>query len=265
MSRTKVDGIILIISCQKHKDTRLKRFALSKSWYNNYKVVYVIGDFFQPEPYKMEGDYMYLKCEDSYVHLLKKVALSMKYLREIYEIKEGFLRCGDDLEFNEDNLIKFIEGPKFDYYGQSWHKKNIKITNPEVMKPPIRDMFMASYFRSHPEDLKNPQFNLQNVNMDKYVTRPNIPTYASGVIFYLSMKAVDVLLTHFEAIHMNVFHHDTFTNSTPYIWEDCGIAYIMYYNGIEFTDGQMFWCGVDGVYRANAKSHFIVYHTNMNK
>ena len=135
--------------------------------------MYVIGDFFQTEPYKMEGDYMYLKCEDSYVHLLKKVALSMKYLQEIYEIKEGFLRCGDDLEFNEDNLIKFIEGPKFDYYGQSWQKKNIKITNPEVMKPPIRDMFMANYFRSHPEDLKNPQFNLQNVNMDKYVTRPN--------------------------------------------------------------------------------------------
>lgn len=258
--RTKVDGIILIISCQKHKDMRLKQFALSKSWYNNYKVVYVIGDFFQTEPYMMKGDYMYLKCEDSYIHLLKKVALSMKYLQEIYEIKDGFLRCGDDLEFNEDNLIKFIEGPKFDYYGQSSFKRNFKITNPEVMKPPIRDMFLANYVMSHPEDMTNPQFNLQNVDMNKYITRPNISIVASGVIFFLSMKAVDVLLTHFGAIDMNVFHYDTFTNSYPYLIEDCGVAYIMYYNGIEFTDGQLFYTD----YRHVAQTR-IAYHTNMYK
>lgn len=225
--------------------------------------MYVIGDFFLDEKYVLDGDYLYIKCEDSYVHLLKKVALSMKYLQEIYEIKEGILRCGDDLEFNEANLIKFIEGEKFDYYGQSWHKRNVKYTSMEQVKPAITDMFMAHYFRSHPEDLKNPQFNLQNVNMEHYITRPNIPTYASGVIFYLSMKAINTLLEHFEKIDMNVFHFDEFTQSYPYVWEDCGIAYIMYYNGFEFTDGQMFWCDVNGSYRN--KQNFIVLHTNFNK
>lgn len=36
-------------------------------------------------------------------------------------------------------------------------------------------------------------------------------------------------------------------------------------NGVEFTDGQMFWCGADGTYRANSRNNFIVHRTNMNK
>ena len=34
-SKKNVDGIILILSCQKHKNTRLKEFSLHKTNYNN--------------------------------------------------------------------------------------------------------------------------------------------------------------------------------------------------------------------------------------
>lgn len=47
---------------------------------------------------------MYIKCEDSYLHLFKKLALSIKYLNEIFIIEEGILRCGDDLIFDENIL-----------------------------------------------------------------------------------------------------------------------------------------------------------------
>ena len=45
-AKKNVDGIILVLSCQKHKNTRLKEFSLSKTSYNNWEVIYVIGDLF---------------------------------------------------------------------------------------------------------------------------------------------------------------------------------------------------------------------------
>ena len=109
-----VDGIILVLSCQKHRDTRLKEFSLSKTSYNNWEVIYVIGDLFLNKNYILDGNILHVRCEDSYLHLLKKLALAMKSIKELFNIKEGILRCGDDLIFNENNLIKFIKSKKFD-------------------------------------------------------------------------------------------------------------------------------------------------------
>ena len=101
ISKKNVDGIILVLSCQKHKNTRLKEFSLSKTSYNNWEVIYVIGDLFLNQNYALDGNFLYLRCEDSYLHLLKKLAVAMKAVKEIFTIKEGILRCGDDLIFNE--------------------------------------------------------------------------------------------------------------------------------------------------------------------
>jgi hypothetical protein len=75
-----INGIILILSCQKYKDTRLKEFSLSKTSYNNWEVIYVIGNLFQEKNYILDGNFLYVKCEDSYLHLFKKLVLSIKYL-----------------------------------------------------------------------------------------------------------------------------------------------------------------------------------------
>ena len=64
VSKKNVDGIILVLSCQKHKNTRLKEFSLSKTSYNNWEVIYVIGDLFLKENYILEGNLLYLRCED---------------------------------------------------------------------------------------------------------------------------------------------------------------------------------------------------------
>ena len=111
-SKKTVGGIILVLSCQKHRHTRLKEFSLRKTNYDDWEVIYVIGDLFLKENYVLDGNILYIRCEDEYLHLLKKLALSIKAVKEIFNIKEGILRCGDDLIFNEDNLVKFIRTKK---------------------------------------------------------------------------------------------------------------------------------------------------------
>jgi len=152
LSKKNVDGVILILSCQKYKNTRLKEFSLSKTSYNNWEVIYVIGDLFLKENYILEGNILYLRCEDSYLHLLKKLVLAIKSVKEIFNIKEGILRCGDDLIFNEDNLVKFIKSKKFDYWGQSCFKKDYTCVDKNILKKLRDDPFMLFYYNKHKED-----------------------------------------------------------------------------------------------------------------
>ncbi len=272
--KKEVSGIILILSCQKHKETRLKEINLKNTSYSNWEVVHVIGDFFLDQNYKYENNqttygknYLYIRCEDSYLHLLKKLVLSIKAVYEIFDIKEGILRCGDDLYFNEQNLITFLNSKKYDYYGQSSFSRSYKCVNKNILKKLKMDYFMTRYYNSHPEDFLNPQHNLKNVNISLYAVRPDLYG-AAGVLFYLSNKACAILVNHMEKINFNILHHDRFTNSYPYVIEDCGVSFIMYMNDIEFIDTQVF------IYKGNLyqiniddffKSNTIVMHTNRYK
>jgi hypothetical protein len=232
---------------------------LRKTNYDNWEVIYVIGDLFLKQNYKLDGNLLYIRCEDSYLHLLKKLALSIKSLKELFTIKEGILRCGDDLIFNEDNLIKFIKYKKFDYWGQSPSKQNYKCIDKNSLKNIRDDKFMVFYYKKHKEDFSNPQHGMMNMDiatLSKYTLRPNIYG-AAGVIFYLSNKACDIVTSHMEQINFDVLSYDTFTKSYPYTIEDCGISFIMYYNNIDFTDGQFFYDTPD--------KNTIAKHTNKYK
>ena len=130
-----VDGIILIVSCQKHQTTRLRENNLKEN-YENWKVIKVIGDLFLDCDYKLEGNLMTIKCEDSYLHILKKMVLSLKYIYEIFDIKEGILRCGDDLIFNENNLVTFLKSSKKNKINDNEY---IDIDSGEVIKFQSKD------------------------------------------------------------------------------------------------------------------------------
>jgi hypothetical protein len=239
-----INGIILILSCQKYKDTRLKEFSLSKTSYNNWEVIYVIGDLFQEKNYILDGNFLYVKCEDSYLHLLKKLVLSIKYLYNIFNISEGILRCGDDLVINEDNLIKFLDKrtKKYDYYGQHPIGKNYICSSNTIndLKKIKQDNFMINYYASHQDDFSNPQHNLKDVNISLYSIRPNI-FGAAGVIYYISKKSCKYLIRHMESINYDILQYDNFTKSYPYIIEDCAVSFIMYLNGIHFINSYLFY------------------------
>lgn len=228
-----IEGIILILSCQKHKDTRLKEIKL-KNEYNNWVVIYVIGDLFLDYNYKFDNNLLTIKCEDSYIHLLKKLVLSIKYLYEIYDIKQGILRCGDDLIFNEDNMINFLNSKnKLDFIGRS--PSNNSLFNPKLfsLKETTDDYFMVNYYLHHVEDLKNPQHNLKN-NIEKFIKRPKIPIGPEGTLYYISNYSCNYLIKHMENIEYNIFHFDEDTKSYPYTIEDCAVSFILYLNNISF-------------------------------
>jgi hypothetical protein len=281
-----VNGIILVLSCQKHLPTRVKHFKLPNNEYAGWKVVYVIGDLFLDCDYKFENEFLFVKCEDSYIHLLKKLVLSLKYLYQTFDIKEGVLRAGDDLLFNEDMLVKFLncskyhkdgvrvidsgggDGEAIDFLGRSPSGKNLlshEISDADI-KNTIRDTFMADYYMCHQEDFHNPQHNLVGVDICKYMMRPHIPVGPSGVIYYISNKACKILINQLESIGYNIFHHDEYTNSYPYTIEDCAVSFILYSNKISFIHCLALYEDYTNLKdKENDAKSLIAVHTNLNK
>ena len=256
-----VDGIILIISCEKHKLTRLKEFGPKSKYYDKWKVIYVIGDLFLDEKYKLIDNVMYVKCEDSYLHLLKKLVLSLKYLKECFNIKEGVLRCGDDLIFNEKNLINFLKSNKYDFYGQGVMSRNNIIDDIDFLKIIKYDPFMLHYYKNNQNELTDPKHGI-NLTLDElknFLIRPSV-WGPFGIIYYISLKSCDILIDTMEKINYNIFHFDEFSKSYPYIIEDVAVTYIMYYNKINFYDSQKFFIDINNLNINKIDS--IVIHTN---
>lgn len=254
-----VDGIILILSCQKHKLTRLKEFGPKNKYYDKWKVIIIIGDLFLDSNYKLIDNIMYIKCEDSYLHLLKKLALSIKYIKNCFNIKEGILRCGDDLIFNDDVLINFLKSKKYDFYGKSTIGENKIIDNIEFLKTVNYDSFMYDYYLHHKTELTDPKHGIDLTldELNKYLVRPKIWGPA-GVVYYISLKCCDIIVNTMEKIDYNIFHLDEFTNSYPYLIEDVGITFIMYFNKINFMDNKY-------IYGEYGDNNSIAIHTNKYK
>ena len=272
-----VDGIILVLSCQKYLHTRLKSINL-KDDYGKWKVIYVIGDLFLDCDYKLVGNFMTIKCEDSYFHLLKKYVLSLKYLYEIFDIKEGVLRSGDDLIFNEKLLQTFLESPKqikinneyrtLDYYGKSGNNQSLFSEDilEDELKKVKEDNWHVNYYRLHPGDIDNPLHNLKGIDISKYTLRPIMPISAAGILCYLSNKSCKILINHMDNINYNIFHYDEYTCSYPYIIEDCGIGFILLLNKISFIHGEFLWLNVEECeYDCEYGKSFIAIHVNKNE
>lgn len=260
--KLKVKGIILILSCNKYKLSRLKEFKLSKNNYNEYKVIYVLGDNRIDKKYILEDNFLIINCEDSYIHLLKKLVLALKYIYEIYDINEGVLRSGDDLYFNENKLLEFIDSKnKNDFIGNNWCKKSYT-PNINIPYQTRNDYFMVNYYKHNMDDFENPLHNLKNINITKYIKRPRIDIGVCGTLFYISNKCCKILVKHMEKINFDIFYFDKLTNSYPYTIEDCAVSFILYSNQIPFTCDK-FFVKIDKEKIDNSK--YIAIHTNKYK
>ena len=60
-------------------------------------------------------------------------------------------------------------------------------------------------------------------------------------------------------INYNILHYDEKTDSYPYTTEDLAIAYILYYNGIDFIHCNNMYCNTDHTFNRNS----MAIHTNM--
>jgi len=241
--------------------------------YNNWKVIKVIGKLFMEKEYELVDDILFIKCEDSYLHLLKKLALSLKYIYKLFNIKQGVLRCGDDLLFNENNLIKFLEGEKYDFYGKS-PNPDASITDKkklENLKFNLRyDDSILNYYLINTNELTNSQhgINMTIEELKKYLVRPSLDG-PCGIMYYISNHSCNVIINTMENISYNIFHHDEYTNSYPYIIEDTGVTYIMYRNGIPYTDSRLFYSDYNFALPYEKEliknNKVIAIHTNIEK
>lgn len=225
-------GAVLIFSCQKHMNTRLKELAIPPVE-NGWLTFVIIGNPFLSSDYEILESAntpvktLFIKCEDSYIHVMKKVVLTIKILLEIYDVEEGFLRCGDDLIFNPQNLTAFLNFPnKQDYMGMI----ALKLTG--IFRH--YNTFMLEYYEKHPEDLTNPAHGLSRLTMKDIQKFTQIPlcSYTGGVVTYLSKKSCKELVEHMNFIHWNVFQENA-DHGYPYVIEDIGIGYILSLNKIE--------------------------------
>jgi len=222
-----IDGIILVLS-NKNK--------FPKEYYCNWKVIYVTGNLLLENNYQLEGNILSIKCDDSYLFLFKKLILALKYCYEIFDIKEGILKCIDNLIIDKYHLTEFLSGKKFDFYGQSIFKKNNYYPDKKQLKQLTVDNFMINYYNNHPEEF----ITLKNIDINKYTTRPKV-WGPNDVIYYISNKACRCLINTMEEINYDLFHFDTYTYSFPYVIEKYAISYILYKNDFTFTDSQIFF------------------------
>jgi hypothetical protein len=271
MSKVKVDGIIMVLTCQKYIHTRLVKCRLPKDEYElsggrRWKVIYTLGDLAlkddeddKAESWTLVGNLLTVKCEDSYIHLLKKCSLAIKALYEIFDISEGILRSGDDLVYNQDALEQFLSmSNKPDYYGQSPAGRSFHSNDINFLTETVTDPFMYNYYLTHSSDFEDPCHNLKGVDISKFMKRPRIDVGAAGVLYYLSNVACSIVIFHMEMINYDVFAYDTFSKSYPYTIEDCGMSFIMYLNCVPFVH-------CSNMYRDSPGSGCIAYHTNMGK
>jgi hypothetical protein len=272
----KVDGIILVTSCQKFLNTRLKEFNL-KDNYGNWKVIYVIGDLFLYSDYKLEGNLLTIKCEDSYLHLFKKIVLSLKYLYEIFDIKEGVLRSNDDLVFNETRLKSFLVAPKYkivmdgietdiDFLGSSF--KGISVINEPYKYEPSKSetsLHLVYYYKDHPEEFDNPLHNLKGVDIQKYSKMPYTPVFLKGPLIYFSNKSCKILIEHMENINYDIYHYDEKSNSYPYTIDDLAYPLILLPHKINLIHCDYWHKDLEGSYETTNNHLYLAIHTNKYK
>lgn len=255
ISKPEIPGAILIFSCHKHKETRLKKFTLKKNEYDGWKVFYIIGNPLLEQGYIVEDNLITIQCEDSYIHVLKKVIMGCKVILNMFTIQHGILRCGDDLLYNEEKLLYFLNNvEKTDYMGRGAFNHTQMVAK--------YDNFMPQYFLNHPEDLLNPLNGITR-SMEQLLTMNMIPNccYTGGVVVYLSLRSCHVLIQHMEEIDWDVFYSNEF--GYPYIIEDVGVGYILNTNHIYPTLYNLYSDRAIDIKDEN--SHSFAFHTNMYK
>jgi hypothetical protein len=226
--KEQVKGIILIVSCQKYLNTRVNDFKMSKLEYSGWKVVTIIGnkDLETATKYE-EKEYINLltiKCEDTYLHLLKKLVLSMKCLQRLFDIKEGILRLGDDIEIIEDKMENFLLNvEKKDYMGWCGYY----CPNNELVKK-YQNYFMANHYLTHLQELKDISLSIDQIR--QLIVVPTT-TFNVGEIVYFSLKSCKCLVEEMEKMNWNVLYYHELYGYINVI-EDIGVGCLLFNNDI---------------------------------
>jgi hypothetical protein len=171
--------ILLILNCQKYKFKAIKQ---KESWLKNFTIMpyfHVIG---KPEletnyNFDNENNILYVKTEDDYNSLPKKVIAAYNAINEIYTY-EYIFKTDDDQMLNNIQFLTIIQSLLKNKYPKIHYGGNIVNVN----KP-----YLSQYNLIHPELPKNLPI-LQT-------------TYCSGRFYLLSSLAIQQLLSKTKSIN----------------------------------------------------------------
>lgn len=260
-----VEGIILMICCYKHEQLR-KKYRLKKDIYNDWKVIHLFGNPNLESEYVLTNNTLVVKSEDTYLHLSNKIIKGMNAVKNIFNIKQGIIKCDDDLAFRENELINFINiENKDDYMGKNFMKQDIIASELKELNQSQPTQFIINYYNKHDIDKKyiNEYLNKYNLNINQLNKIPNITRcVALGHIYYVSMKAVNIIITEYNNNNNNIFHLDKESQSYPYICEDIGVGFALFKNNINLKLYNYMWYNPHYQNFDNFSNKYICLHTN---
>ena len=219
MSRS---GLILITSCYKNLETRIKELQVPDSVLG-WPVVVVMGDPLMDAEFEWKTNQMLvIKCEDSYYHLIKKNYIAIDIIRRTLPLEGGVIIAGDDIVFNFERLEEFIKLPnKAEYMG------NI---GPQHGPTKRYCTFMYDYILTHPGEKDDPRNGLKDVDLSKCTELPNV-SFISGTIYYVSLSTVQTIINFMKSISWDCFHYDPDYGYIT-LCEDQAVAAITHKHGI---------------------------------
>ena len=181
------DYIFLIMNCKKYRYKALKqKITWLKTLPDNFIYYHVIGDINLEEDYIFNEDekILYIKCEDDYGHLPKKVILSIEIIQKTFKFKKIFKT--DDDQMVTDSFYKYF----FQFILN-------KIENKDYggRKVVVRDHISDYHIVKH------------NEKKGKIFLKATM--YSSGRFYFLSPDAVNNLLEKKEKIKKCYFEDHT--------------------------------------------------------
>lgn len=239
-----VPGVIIILTCNKYIQERLPRHQPKKKSYAGWPVVYCLGDprhvrSFSLMPATGDGPpLLIVRCEDTYMHLLKKVDLAIHALQTMYKIEKGVIKVGDDMFFNDARVEQWVAGlGNDDYVGHNYSNRSLKLEGkPLVITKSCVDMSMLMYYKNNQSEANEIQSMIPHMPIQTLIHRPDVPICPIGTVYYLSNRAIEALHSELASVHHNIFYRDPNTGAFNYFIEDIALAYTMLKHGIDFTN-----------------------------
>lgn len=243
------EGVILVITCARYLKSRVvdNPYRLKGDTIEGWKIIYVLGDPSMNEDYLLKYNknadinMLFIKCEDDYIHLFKKIAISQEAIHKIYNIKKGVIKCDDDILFNKKLLRQYITSPlNIDFSAKRYDNEWFKEPGPEHCCGSKFDNSILEYFHKNQEHLKLLQSKIPNYDPKTYTRFPTVPEGYGGAggVYFLSTKASKTIVDYFKKCDRDSFHKDPVSNSYPFIAEDVGTSFILCKSKIKFVPNE---------------------------
>lgn len=183
---------IVITSCEKNK---YKTIVQKDTWLKNGRCLeyyFLIGKPEMRENWKIEGDYLYLKCSDEYLGLPEKLVKAYEYFGKNRPDMKGVIKMDDDNYVNVKNLWRFVGS----CWGKDYLGNSVCLFSKGDYESSLENRKRAEYVLTN-------YFRVKGITDYEYKVEISGRWYNGGHGYYLSRKSVETIINHFSVNEMN--------------------------------------------------------------